>query len=256
MSIHPDQRSDHGPHKHRILAPAAGARPPQARDPRLARLRRRSRSCSAAPSAPRTLADEDTRQRRVPRRRAASPTPTSQGRPTSRCSCRARTARRPRDPQFRAAVSDVGAAARRRAHVSGGRVAARRDNEDQISPTAARRWFTFELRGDDEQMARSASTRRSPRPPRRSGAHPELRDRAVRRRQRRQGARRRPSTRTSSRPSSLSLPITLLILVVAFGALVAAGVPLLLGAHRGDRRRSGWSAPSASSSRSTSDLAR
>ena len=32
----------------------------------------------------------------------------------------------------------------------------------------------------------------------------------------------------------LSLPITLLILVVAFGALVAAGIPLLLGSERRD----------------------
>ena len=38
---------------------------------------------------------------------------------------------------------------------------------------------------------------------------------------------------TSSKAEMLSLPITLLILLVAFGALVAAGVPLLLGAHRG-----------------------
>ena len=36
----------------------------------------------------------------------------------------------------------------------------------------------------------------------------------------------------------LSLPITLIILMLAFGALVAAGVPLLLGDHRGGRARS------------------
>ena len=35
-----------------------------------------------------------------------------------------------------------------------------------------------------------------------------------------------------------SLPITLLILLIAFGALVAAGVPAAAGADRGDRRRS------------------
>ena len=45
--------------------------------------------------------------------------------------------------------------------------------------------------------------------------------------------RARPSTTscraTSRRPRSLSIPITLLILIVAFGALMAAGIPVLLG---------------------------
>ena len=50
----------------------------------------------------------------------------------------------------------------------------------------------------------------------------------------------------------LSLPITLIILIVAFGALVAAGVPLLLGAHRRDRHDRAARRRSASSSRSTS----
>ena len=36
------------------------------------------------------------------------------------------------------------------------------------------------------------------------------------------------SARTSAKAGLLSLPITLIILVVAFGALVAAGIPLLL----------------------------
>ena len=35
----------------------------------------------------------------------------------------------------------------------------------------------------------------------------------------------------------LSLPITFLILLIAFGAVVAAGVPVLLGLLRGDGRR-------------------
>ena len=49
---------------------------------------------------------------------------------------------------------------------------------------------------------------------------------------------------------TLSLPITLIILVVAFGALVAAGVPLLLGAVGGRRDAGAGRAPSARSSRS------
>ena len=50
---------------------------------------------------------------------------------------------------------------------------------------------------------------------------------------------------------TLSLPITLLILLVAFGALVAAGIPVLLADHRRRRRRSGWSPSSARSPPST-----
>ena len=71
--------------------------------------------------------------------------------------------------------------------------------------------------------------RPGPRPGRRrAGRPPGALRRRVRRRQR--GRRRsRPRTaRISARPGMLSLPITLIILVVAFGALVAAGIPLLL----------------------------
>ena len=39
---------------------------------------------------------------------------------------------------------------------------------------------------------------------------------------------KRPSRTTWARPGLLSLPITLIILLIAFGALVAAGIPLLL----------------------------
>ena len=41
-------------------------------------------------------------------------------------------------------------------------------------------------------------------------------------------ASRRRSRTTSAKAGTLSLPITLIILVLAFGALVAAGIPLLL----------------------------
>ena len=57
---------------------------------------------------------------------------------------------------------------------------------------------------------------------------PGLLHRRVRRRERREGRRHRVRATTSGRPGVLSLPITLIILVVAFGALVAAGIPLLL----------------------------
>ena len=59
--------------------------------------------------------------------------------------------------------------------------------------------------------------------------------RAVRRRQRQQGGQR-DLQRRPREGGELSLPITLIILMIAFGSLVAAGVPLLLGDHRRDRR--------------------
>ena len=143
----------------------------------------------------------------------------------------------------------------------------------RTSPTSSRRSAGAGQISEDGQLgagrvrARAAPTTRRGGPRRGAarrgrrgaGAHPEFCDRAVRRRERRQGARRGvrgglPEGRV------LSLPITLLILVVAFGALVAAGVPLLLactavaatlgllGADqpagpggRGDRRRSSCS---------------
>ena len=105
---------------------------------------------------------------------------------------------------------------------------ARSNADDQISKDGRSALVTFEVLGDDD------AGRGAHRPGRR-GRRP----------------RRRPETRTSSSASSatpaptrrsrqsfeddfkkaetLSLPITLIILVLAFGALVAAGIPLLLG---------------------------
>ena len=59
-------------------------------------------------------------------------------------------------------------------------------------------------------------------------AHPELRVEQFGRRELREGGHGESSTRTWARPTLSSLPMTLIILVFAFGALVAAGIPLLL----------------------------
>ena len=66
--------------------------------------------------------------------------------------------------------------------------------------------------------------------------------------QRRRGVRGDPSTTTCARRSSISLPVTLLILLIAFGALVAAGIPLLLAISGRRWRRWASSGRSASSS--------
>ena len=49
----------------------------------------------------------------------------------------------------------------------------------------------------------------------------------------------------------LSLPVTLIILTLTFGTLVAAGVPLLIGHHRRDRRARPGRAPERDPARST-----
>ena len=61
---------------------------------------------------------------------------------------------------------------------------------------------------------------------------PTVRIEAVRRRERRARRSTTALEQDFQRAETLSLPITLIILVLAFGALVAAGLPLLLGADR------------------------
>ena len=100
-------------------------------------------------------------------------------------------------------------------------------NQSQFSPDGRSALVTFDLLGDDDVIednvdAGAGGGRTG------SGGQPGPAGRAVRRRQHGQGRCRRPSRTTSSKAETLSLPITLVILVVAFGALAAAGVPLLL----------------------------
>ena len=106
-------------------------------------------------------------------------------------------------------------------------VAARAGNADQISADGSSALVTFELRGDrrPDGRARRRGRGRGRRGP---GAHPELRVEEFGDASLEQGASA-SLDEDFQRAENLSLPITLLILVVAFGALVAAGVPLLLG---------------------------
>ena len=131
------------------------------------------------------------------------------------------------DPEFRAAVADVEGRLAHVAHVA--EISSPLDDEhsDQVSADGRSALVEFELRGTDDQMsdrveAPLAAVAEA------QEAHPELRieqfgdasaDKAL----------DEALANDFERAEFLSLPITLAILIVAFGALVAAGVPLLLG---------------------------
>ncbi len=131
------------------------------------------------------------------------------------------------DPAFQAAVSDTEQRLARTAHVAAVESPLQAGNSDLVSADEASALIQFELRGSDEQMsdrveAPLASVAEA------QEAHPEYRieqfgeasaDKAL----------DQALAEDFQRAEFLSLPITLLILVVAFGALMAAGVPLLLG---------------------------
>ena len=101
-------------------------------------------------------------------------------------------------------------------------------NGGQLSSDGRSALLTFQITGDpdtapdrvDAALAATAAVQT---------AHPNLLDRRVRRRQHQQGHQRPPRQQDFQQAEVTSLPVTLVILVLAFGALVAAGIPLLLG---------------------------
>ncbi len=130
------------------------------------------------------------------------------------------------DPGFQAAVQDVTRRLNATKYVTDVKSPLAAGNAGQISPDGRSAVVTFKIPGDDEQasdridpaLATTAAAQR---------AHPELRieqfggasaDKAL----------SKAFEDDFQRAETLSLPITLLILLVAFGALVAAGLPLLL----------------------------
>src|SRR3954452_16881702 len=131
------------------------------------------------------------------------------------------------DPAFKAAVADVVARLSKAGHVKQVGSPYAKGNAGQISKDGRSALVTFKVPGDDDHVddyvessltAVAAAQR----------AHPDLRveqfgdasaDKAL----------SASFDKDFHRAETLSLPITLLILIVAFGALVAAGVPLLLG---------------------------
>ena len=99
-------------------------------------------------------------------------------------------------------------------------------NAGQIAPNGHAALVEFEIRGDPDKAVDKIAP--GPRPGRRGSSRPPG---GLHRRVRRRERGRRGRDRLRRRPGKaglLSLPITLIILVVAFGALVAAGIPLLL----------------------------
>ena len=131
------------------------------------------------------------------------------------------------DPAFEAAVQDTVrrlAAVRFVEEIKSPLVGG---NDGQVSEDGRSALVTFELRGDDDQaeervdapLAAVAAAQR---------AHPDVR---VEEFGDASAAKELNKTQEEDfqRAEILSLPITLLILIVAFGALVAAGLPLLLG---------------------------
>jgi uncharacterized membrane protein YdfJ with MMPL/SSD domain len=131
------------------------------------------------------------------------------------------------DPEFRSAVRDTEQRLSETKHVADIRSPLTAENSDQTSDDGRAVLIEFQLRGTGEQMADRveaplAAVAAS------QEAHPEFTieefgsasaDKAL----------DEALAKDFQRAEFLSLPITLLILVIAFGALVAAGVPLLLG---------------------------
>jgi uncharacterized membrane protein YdfJ with MMPL/SSD domain len=131
------------------------------------------------------------------------------------------------DPAFKAAVADVAKRLQAAHHVTDVKSPYAHGNQGQISKDGRSALVTFKIPGEDDDaidrvdssIAATAAAQK---------AHPDLRveqfgDASAGK------ALNESFEKDFQRAETLSLPITLLILVVAFGALMAAGVPLLLG---------------------------
>ena len=134
---------------------------------------------------------------------------------------------RAEDPAFRAAVLDVQRRVSRNPYVTELTGPYQPGHSGQLAPSDRSALVIFQIRGDKEQskkrvvpvLSTVAAAQR---------AHPQLRIEEV-------GdassakALDKAFKDDFKKAETLSLPITLLILLVAFGALVAAGLPLMLG---------------------------
>jgi uncharacterized membrane protein YdfJ with MMPL/SSD domain len=131
------------------------------------------------------------------------------------------------DPALNGAVKDVVARLQRTDHVTKVESPLAAGNAGQLSKDGRSALVTFELKGDDDQatdrvdatLAATAAAQK---------AHPQVRveqfgDASS------EKALSKSFEDDFQRAETTSLPITFIILIVAFGALMAAGVPLLLG---------------------------
>src|SRR3954447_9070780 len=132
----------------------------------------------------------------------------------------------PADPKFRAAIDDVTHRLKRTEHVQDLRSPLDRGNAGQLAPDRRSALVQFKIAGDEDQakdrvgatLAAVAAAQK---------AHPgfvvqEFGDASA------DKGISKSYEDDFKRAETLSLPITLVILVVAFGALVAASIPLVL----------------------------
>ena len=130
------------------------------------------------------------------------------------------------DPAFRSAIEDVVAGLSSLPVVQNVRSPLDAANDGQIARDGHAALVEFEIRGDADKARRE--DRRGPRPGRRSagvpsGAHiGQFGDASS------VNAIEKAFAKDLEKAGLFSLPVTLIILVIAFGALVAAGIPLLL----------------------------
>jgi anti-anti-sigma factor len=132
-----------------------------------------------------------------------------------------------RDPRFSEAVREVDRALRRFDYVQEIESPLAPGNRSQFSKDGRSALLTFEIRGDEDQAEEDVTDVLAA-VARVQAAHPELRVEEFGG----ASAGKALSERFEDdfqRAETLSVPITLVILFLAFGALVAAGVPLLLG---------------------------
>ena len=130
------------------------------------------------------------------------------------------------DPAFRAVVNDAVTRIKQADAVRDVRSPLARGNHGQLSPDGHSALVEFEIAGDDAQTEKRvasslAATKAA------QAAHPgfvveEFGDASANK------ALSKSFEDDFQRAETLSIPITLLILVLAFGAFVAAGIPLLL----------------------------
>jgi uncharacterized membrane protein YdfJ with MMPL/SSD domain len=133
----------------------------------------------------------------------------------------------PADPGFRAAVRDVEGRLRAQKEVQNIKDPYTRANAAQISRDGHSARIAFEIKGDSQKaqdkvgpiLAQTAAAQK---------AHPQLRieqfgDASTNK------AVSKMFADDLHKAETISLPITMVILLLAFGALVAAGLPLLLG---------------------------
>ena len=134
---------------------------------------------------------------------------------------------RANDPAFRAAVGDVITRLKAAGHATEIESPYAKGNQGQISGDGRSALVDFKVPGDLDQSEKNVDSSLGAVAAAQK-AHPELRveqfgDASAAK------ALNASFEKDFQRAEQLSLPITLLILVIAFGALVAAGVPLLLG---------------------------